>query len=121
LTVTACVLVARGQPPARIDPLRAAARLHCVDQRDPTGVAAGVLEHVVEPLVEIASRAQHDLGVGEHTRVAGARLVLMRIGVRSQDLLGATTAPRHRAAVTAPAWRASPGSPSRRYAAEFSG
>ena len=78
----------------RIEPLLAAARVYRVEQRDRAGVAAGVLEHVIQPVVEIAARAQHDLGVGQRPHIAGARLVLMRVGVGREDLLDVRPAAR---------------------------
>ena len=56
-----------------------------VDQRDLLGVAAGAVDHLVEPLVEVAAGAEDDVGLGERGGVAGARLVLVRVGVGPQD------------------------------------
>jgi hypothetical protein len=49
---------------------------------------AGAAARLVEPLVELAARAQHELRPHEPLDVAGARLVAVRVGVGRED-------PRH--------------------------
>ena len=56
-------------------------RLDHVEQRHDLGVAAGILDRVVEPRVEVAARAHDDVGSAERLDVVGADLVLVRVGV----------------------------------------
>ena len=63
----------------------AADRLDVVDQREDLGVGARALDHVPEPLVEVAAGADDERGAGDRLDVAGPRLVVVRVGVGRQE------------------------------------
>ena len=69
--------------------------LHRVDQAHDLGVAAGVVDHVREPVVHLATRAKHDRGAGHRLHVARARLVVVRVAARAQHALDVHAVPAH--------------------------
>ena len=54
---------------------------------DDRGVAAAVVDDLVDPGVELVAAGEDELGAGRGLDVAGARLVLVGVGVRLQDLI----------------------------------
>jgi hypothetical protein len=65
-----------------------------VDQGDALCVAPRAVEHVVEPAVEVAAGAEDDVRLRDRDRVAGARLVVVRVGVGAQDRVDGRSLPR---------------------------
>ena len=51
------------------------------------GVAAAVVDDLVHPGVEVVAVGEDDLGVGRGGDVIGPRLVVVRVGVRGEDLV----------------------------------
>jgi hypothetical protein len=77
--------VARVLPPVRVGlTLRILERVDRVDQVDHLGVTARVVDELVEPVVDLASRPEHHRGVCDRGRVARAGLVAVRIGSGSE-------------------------------------
>jgi hypothetical protein len=74
--------VARVLPPVRV----VALQLHGVAERDHPRVRAGPVDRLVHPGVHIAAGAQDEVGVGDRRDVVRAQLVLVRVGVRGEDL-----------------------------------
>ncbi len=48
-------------------------------------VRAGALDQLVDPLVDLAAGGDHELRAGDRRGVAGARLVVVGVGVRRED------------------------------------
>jgi hypothetical protein len=53
-----------------------------IDQRQRLAAGAGVLDRLVEPLVQVAARAHDQVRVSERLDVVGAQLVVVRVRVR---------------------------------------
>ena len=74
--------VARVLPPVRV----VAAELHRLREVDDGRVAARALDRVLDPGVGLAAGADDQVGVGERAHVVRADLVVVRVGVRLQQL-----------------------------------
>ena len=80
--------VARVLPPVWVEVAGVIpARVYALAQDQHPGFTTGVVEHVLEPVVDVAARAYGQRGAGDGLDVAGPRLVLVRIGVRLKDLV----------------------------------
>ena len=85
--------VARVVPPVRVVARRLGARALPRDldrdvraEIDDRRVTAGRLDDVAHPAVELVAVEEHDVGIGGLAHVGRAGLVVVRIGVGSQDL-----------------------------------
>ncbi len=80
--------VARVVPPVRVELAAGAPQVRQpVAQVDHLRLAAGVVGGLVDPIVEVAPAAEDHVGVRERLHVVRARLVLVRVGVRLQELM----------------------------------
>ena len=55
-------------------------------QVDNDGAAAAVIHELFGPFVEVASALENNLGICESRNVRGARFVVVRVGIRLEDL-----------------------------------
>ncbi len=76
----------RVLPPVRVLAAIAGDQMDVIGERQLRRVAPRALDELVEPLVDVAAGADDQVGVRERLGVAGTRLVLVRVGVRGEDL-----------------------------------
>ena len=87
---TARTPLRRVLPPVRI----VVQAPHRVDQAHHLGVPARVVDHVVQPVVDLATGAKHHRRIGHGGHVARPRLVVVRVAARAQHAVDVDRDPR---------------------------